>query len=93
MPNHQYKTSIASDIIIIYKVSNKMCTALNSMSQLNQSINRTVRYFFRQIPVGLPSKMLVALCLNKVLCFIMPLIKIYTMYSILKRRQCVFLTQ
>ena len=35
--------------------------------------------------------MLVALCLNKVSCFIMLLYKIYTMYSILKGRQCVFL--
>ena len=41
----------------------------------------------------LPYKMLVALCLNKVSHFIMSLYKIYTMYSILKRRQCVFLTQ
>ena len=37
--------------------------------------------------------MLVGLCLNKVSCFIMPLYKIYTMYSILKPRQCVFLKQ
>ena len=33
------------------------------------------------------------LCLNKVSFFIMPLYKIYTMYSISKRRQCVFLKQ
>ena len=36
--------------------------------------------------------MLVALYLNKVSCFIMTLYKIYTMFSILKRRQYVFLT-
>ena len=35
---------------------------------------------------------LVALCLNKVLCFIMPLYKIYTMYSILTKTSsmCIF---
>ena len=41
----------------------------------------------------LPTKMLVALCLNKVSCFIMPQYKIYTMYSIWKHCQCVFITQ
>ena len=42
---------------------------------------------------GLPSKMLVVLCLNEISCFIMPLYKKYTMYSISKRSQCVVLTQ
>ena len=32
--------------------------------------------------------MFVVLYSNKLSCFIMPLYKIYTMYSILKRRQC-----
>ena len=39
--------------------------------------------------VWLPTKMLVALCLNKVSYFGMPLYKIYTMYSILRHRQYV----
>ena len=37
--------------------------------------------------------MLVALCVNKVQCFIKPLYKMFTMYTISKRRQCVFLKQ
>ena len=44
------------------------------------------------LAVWLPSKILVALCLIKVLRFIMPLYKMYTMYAILKRSQCIFLT-
>ena len=36
--------------------------------------------------------MLAALCLNIVLYIIMPLYELYTMYSILKRRQCKILT-
>ena len=37
--------------------------------------------------------MLAALCSNKVSCFLMPLYKIYTMYSIFKRHPFFFLTQ
>ena len=49
-------------------------------------------YMAEHSTVWLTSKMLVALCLNKVECFIRPLCKMFTMYTISKCCQCVILT-
>ena len=64
----------------------------NSLSNL-RLLYRVQSFYDSFSTVRLPYKISVALCLNKVMCFIMQQYKIYAMYSILKRRQCGFLTQ
>ena len=86
----KFSTSVHFLVLFDFKNFNFQYFLISKISHNHYLVVTTFLYCYI---FWLSFKMLAALRLNKVSCFIMPLYKIYTMCSIVKRRKSVFLTQ